>query len=47
MTYLIVGNNEENIKEEIKRLISKLWERDLNEDIFESKNPDIDRKSVV
>lgn len=41
MTYLIVGNNEENIKEEIKRLISKLWERDLNEDIFESKNPDI------
>lgn len=41
MTYLIVGNNEENIKEEIRRLISRLWGREINKDIFESRNPDI------
>ncbi len=41
MTYLIVGNNEENIKGNIKSILKELWERDLNEDIFDNKNPDI------
>lgn len=40
MTYLILGNNQENIKEEVKKLISLLWEKDF--DIDNSiNNPDI------
>lgn len=41
MTYLIVGNKEENIKGSIKSILKRLWERDLNDDIFDNKNPDI------
>lgn len=41
MTYLIVGNNEENIKEEVRSLLSKLWERDIDINILQSQNPDI------
>jgi len=40
MTYLILGNNRENIKEEIKKLISKLWERDIDIESALS-NPDM------
>ena len=41
MTYLILSNNQENIKESVRSLISKLWERPLNEDPFSLNNPDI------
>ena len=41
MTYLIVGNNEKNIKEGVRILLNRLWQRDINEDLFNSKNPDI------
>jgi len=41
MTYLIVGNKEENIKEGIKILLNKLWQRDIVEDFLNGKNPDI------
>ena len=41
MTYLILSNNQENIKESVRSLISKLWERPLNEDPFTLNNPDI------
>lgn len=41
MTYLIVGNKEENIKEGIKILLNKLWQRDITEDVLNGKNPDI------
>lgn len=40
MTYLIVGNNDKNIQENIKELISKLWDKDLTEDLFNLQNPD-------
>ena len=41
MTYLIVGNKEKNIKEGIEILLKKLWGRDINEDLFSGKIPDI------
>lgn len=41
MTYLVIGNNQENIKEAIHKLLSKLWEREIKENIFTSSNPDI------
>lgn len=41
MTYLIVGNNKENIKEEVRMLLTKLWQRDIQSNIFQSQNPDI------
>lgn len=41
MTYLIVGNKEENIKGNIKSILKGLWERDLNDDVFDNNNPDI------
>jgi DNA polymerase III gamma/tau subunit len=42
MTYLIVGNKEENIQSILKFLLEKLWIRDINENpIFDNHNPDI------
>jgi hypothetical protein len=41
MTYLIIGNKEENIKREIQKLLNKLWEREIKEDILNRSNPDI------
>lgn len=42
MTYLIVGNKEENIQSILKFLLEKLWIRDINEnEIFDNHNPDI------
>jgi len=42
MSYLIVGNNKENISNILRPLISKLWERDIKDlDILSSGNPDI------
>lgn len=40
MTYLILGNNQENIKEEVRKLISKLWDKDFNLESIDT-NPDI------
>lgn len=40
MTYLILGNNQENIKEEVKRLISMLWEKQFDFDTA-TNNPDM------
>jgi len=41
MTYIIVGNNERNIKRRVITLISELWDKEVSNDILESKNPDI------
>jgi DNA polymerase-3 subunit delta' len=42
MTYLIVGNSEENIKVMLKSLLEKLWGRELKVgDVFDTSNPDI------
>jgi hypothetical protein len=40
MTYLIVGNTPQNIEDEVRKLISKLWQRDIDMDIFTIQNPD-------
>ncbi len=42
MTYLIVGNNKENILRVLKPLLKNLWEREITkEEIFDKNNPDI------
>ena len=41
MTYLIIGNNSESIKEEITRLISRLWNKKINKELLETKSADI------
>lgn len=41
MTYLIIGNDSENIKREISTLISKLWNKNLKKNCFEFTSPDI------
>jgi DNA polymerase III delta prime subunit len=41
MTYIIVGNNEENIKGEIRKLLNTLWGKDIPEDILATQNPDL------
>ena len=41
MTYLIIGNDSENIKREISTLISKLWNKNLKNNFFEFTSPDI------
>lgn len=41
MTYLIIGNDSENIKREINTLISKLWEKNLKNNSFQFTSPDI------
>lgn len=41
MTYLIVGNTPENIQIQVTNLISLLWEKDINIDIFQLQNPDL------
>lgn len=41
MTYLILGNNQEKIKESIKELIGRLWEKDISDDPFLINSPDI------
>jgi DNA polymerase III gamma/tau subunit len=41
MTYLIIGNNSESIKEEITRLISRLWNKKINKEVLEIRSADI------
>lgn len=41
MTYLILGNNQEKIKESIKDLIERLWEKEISDDPFLINSPDI------
>jgi len=41
MAYLILGNNQEKIKEVVKNLIERLWERNISENPFELENPDL------
>ncbi len=41
MAYLILGNNQEKIKEVVKKLIERLWERNISENPFEIENPDL------
>jgi DNA polymerase III delta prime subunit len=41
MTYLIVGNNSKNTDIVVRNLLEKLWKREIKEDLFFSKNPDI------
>lgn len=41
MTYLILGNNQEKIKESIKELIERLWEKEISGDPFLINSPDI------
>ncbi len=41
MTYLIIGNNNSNIEERITSLLSQLWQREIEEDIFNFTSPDL------
>ena len=41
MTYLIIGSDSESIKEEISRLISRLWNKKINKELIEVKSADI------
>jgi len=41
MTYLIIGSDSERIKEEIARLISRLWNKKINKELLETKSADI------
>lgn len=41
MTYLIVGSTKENTNKEILKLISKLWGKKVDTNIYFSQNPDI------
>ncbi len=41
MPYIILGNNEEKIKELIKELIERLWERKIPDNPFVIENPDL------
>ncbi len=41
MTYIIVGNNERNIKESILSLLESAWKREIEENIFDISNPDL------
>lgn len=41
MTYLIIGSDSESIKEEIARLISRLWNKKINKEVLEIRSADI------
>lgn len=41
MTYLIVGNNEENIKKRISDILSESWGKEISMNIFDSQHPDL------
>ena len=41
MTYLIIGNHTENIKDSIKGIVKKFWKEEPKDNILESTPPDI------
>ncbi len=41
MTYLIIGNDDKQVKAEIRKLIAKLWNKNKKNDHFEFTSPDI------
>lgn len=41
MTYLIIGNNKENISENIRDIITHHWDKEVGEDILDIPSPDI------
>ncbi len=41
MTYLIIGNNKENIRENICEIINQHWNKEVGKDILDLPSPDI------
>jgi DNA polymerase III delta prime subunit len=41
MTYLVIGNNSNNIDSKVSSIISKHWDRDIDTDIWGINNPDL------
>lgn len=41
MTYLIIGNSTESIKEKLLEIVSKLWNKKISEEVLTSQHPDV------